>query len=540
MLLLKGKGVSAGIAIGQLAIYNQSLNSIPHYIVANPEEEIQRFQKAQQAALENFQQLYTTAIKEVSEENANIFEVHQMMLEDCDYVEAIESIIRLQKVNAEFAINITATKFAKIFTDMEDEYMKARASDIHDISNSLLACLDGKKTIQLSFNGPSVLAATDLTPSETMHLAKGKILGFITEHGSANSHSAILARALGIPAVIGVRKLLSKISANMTVVIDGFTGDIYLNPDEKTLANMTQKIETLKYHQTLLKELKGQPNITMSGKEIKLVANISGPQDLAAVLENDADGIGLFRSEFLYLENKKIPTEDEQFTAYKTVIETMAGKQVIIRTLDVGADKNIPCLKLLPEDNPAMGCRGIRVCLMQPEIFKIQLHAILRASAFGNTAIMLPFITSVDEIHAAKIILEEVKTSLRQDNIPFDENIKLGIMIETPAAALISDDLAKEVDFFSIGTNDLTQYTLAIDRQNQNLSSFFNPHHKAIFKLIAQTIESAHKNGILVGICGELGGDPDLIKIFLDLGVDELSVSPPAILPLRKKLRSLE
>ncbi|MEA5083168.1 Phosphoenolpyruvate-protein phosphotransferase [bioreactor metagenome] len=540
MLLLKGKGVSDGIAIGQLAIYNHCLNSIPHYIIADPEKEIQRFQKAQQAALENFQQLYAAALKEVSEENANIFAVHQMMLEDCDYVEEIERVIRLEKVNAEFAINITAKKFAKVFTDMEDEYMRARASDIHDISNNLLAFLAGKTKTKLSFNSPSVLAATDLTPSETMHLAKGKILGFITEHGSANSHSAILARALGIPAVIGVRKLLSKISANMTVVIDGFTGDIYLNPDEKTLANMTNKIETLKYHQTLLKELKGQPNITMSGKEIKLAANISGPQDLAAVLENDADGIGLFRSEFLYLENKKIPTEDEQFTAYKTVIETMAGKQVIIRTLDVGADKNIPYLKLFPENNPAMGCRGIRFCLMQPEIFKIQLHAILRASAFGNTAIMLPLITSIHEIHAAKIILEEVKVSLRQNNIPFDENIKVGIMIETPAAALISEDLAKEVDFFSIGTNDLTQYTLAIDRQNQNLSSFFNPQHKAIFKLIAQTIESAHKNGIWVGICGELGADTNLTKMFLELGADELSVSPPAILPLRKKIRSLE
>ncbi len=540
MLLLKGNGVSDGIAIGQLTIYNHCLNSIPHYIIVDPKKEIERFQKAQQAALENFQQLYAAALKKVSEENANIFAVHQMMLEDCDYVEEIERIIRLEKVNAEFAINITAKKFAKIFTDMEDEYMRARASDIHDISNSLLTCLVGKTMTQLSFNGPSVLAATDLTPSETMHLAKKKILGFITEYGSANSHSAILARALGIPAVIGVSELLAKVSHNMTVIIDGSTGDVYLNPNENILADMTNKMNTIHYHQTLLKELKGQPNITMSGKGIKLAANISGPQDLAAVLENDADSIGLFRSEFLYLESQKIPTEDEQFTAYKTVIETMAGKQVIIRTLDVGADKNIPYLKLFPENNPAMGCRGIRLCLMQPEIFKTQLHAILRASAFGNTAIMLPLITSIHEIHAAKIILEEVKASLRQNNIPFDENIKLGIMIETPAAALISDDLAKEVDFFSIGTNDLTQYTLAIDRQNQNLNSFFNPQHKAIFKLISQTIESAHKNGIWVGICGELGADTNLAKKFLELGADELSVSPPAILPLRKKIRSLE
>lgn len=540
MLLLKGKGVSDGIAIGQLAIYNHFLNAIPHYIISDPEKEIQRFQKAQQDALDNLQQLYTTAIKEVSGENANIFEVHQMMLEDCDYVETIESTIRLQKVNAEFAIDITAKKFAKIFTDMEDEYMRARANDINDISTSLLDCLAGKATICPSFTTPTVLAADDLTPSETMRLAKGKILGFITEQGSAHSHSSILARALGIPAIIGVSELMTKAASDMTVVIDGFTGDIYLNPDEKTLTMMTNKMETMQYQQTLLKELKGQSNVTMSGKEIKLVANISGPQDLAAVLENDADGIGLFRSEFLYLESKKIPTEDEQFRVYKNVIETMAGKQVIIRTLDIGADKNIPYLKLLPEDNPAMGCRGIRVCLMHPELFKIQLHAILRASAFGNTAIMLPLITSAHEIYTAKIILEEVKASLRQDNINFNENIKLGIMIETPAAALISDDLAKEVDFFSIGTNDLTQYTLAVDRQNQNLSSFFNPHHKAIFKLIAQTIESAHKNGIWVGICGELGADTNLTKTFLDLGVDELSVSPPAILPLRKKIRSLE
>jgi len=540
MLLLKGNGVSDGIAIGQLAIYTHCLNSIPHYLVAEPENEIQRFQTARQTAIEELQQLYTTAINEVSEENAAIFEVQQMMIEDLDYVEAIESIIRLQKANAEYAINITAEKFAKIFTDMEDEYMKSRASDVHDISNKLLACLHGKTTSQFPFNNHTILATDDLTPSETMQLAREKILGFVTDRGSTNSHTSILARALGIPAVTGVSDLLSKVSANMTVIIDGFEGNVYLDPDEKTLASITDKIEKKQYHKTLLKELKGQPNITMSGQKIKLLANIGSTQDLAAVLENDADGIGLFRSEFLYLESKTFPTEDEQFAAYKTVIENMAGKPVIIRTLDIGTDKNVPYFNLPREENPAMGYRGIRVCLLQPEIFKIQLHAILRASVFGNAAIMLPLITAAWETQAAKIILEEVKDSLRQKNIPFDENIKLGIMIETPAAALISDDLAKEVDFFSIGTNDLTQYTLAIDRQNQNLSSFFNPHHKAILNLIAQTVENAHKNGIWVGICGELGADTALTKTFLDLGVDELSVSPAAILPLREKIRSMK
>jgi phosphotransferase system enzyme I (PtsI) len=540
MLLLKGNGISDGIAIGQLAVCNHCLNQIPHYLIDEPENEVKRFQTARQKAIEELQNLYTNAINEVSEKNAAIFEVHQMMLEDLDYIDAIEDIIRLQKVNAEYAINITGENFAKIFTDMEDEYMKSRASDVHDISNKVLACLDGQKAAQFFFANPVILAAYDLTPSETMQLAREKVMGFVTYRGSPNSHTAILARALGIPAVAGISDLLSKVSDNMTVIVDGFTGNVYLDPDEKTLTMMTTKMEITKSHKKLLEKLKGQPTITMSGQKIKLLANIGSPKDLTAVLENDADGIGLFRSEFLYLESKTFPTEDEQFAAYKTVIKNMAGKPVIIRTLDIGTDKNVPYFNLPREDNPAMGCRGIRVCLMQPEIFKIQLHAILRASAFGNAAIMLPLINSVEEIHAAKIILEEVKASLRQDKIPFDENIKLGIMIETPAAALISDDLAKEVDFFSIGTNDLTQYTLAIDRQNQNLSSFFNPHHKAILNLIAQTVGNAHKNGIWVGICGELGADTDLMKIFLDLGVDELSVSPAAILPLREKIRSMK
>jgi len=540
MLLLKGDGASCGIVIGQLVVYNHCPNQIPHYSIEETENEIKRFQKARQNAISALQNIYINALTEVSEENAAIFEVQQMMLDDLDYINAIEDIIRLQKVNTEYAVNITAKKFAEIFTHMEEEYMICRARDVHDISNKLISCLDGKKTKQIYIDKPVILAADDLTPSEIIQLKSGKVIGLITAQGSANSHTAILAQALGIPAVTAVTNLLTNAIDNMTVIMDGSNGSIYLDPDEKTLTSMSEKIDCKHHREKQLEELKGKPNITQSGLKIKLGANISSTKDLIAVLENDADSIGLFRSEFLYLNNKKLPTEEEQFASYKIVAETMAGKPVVIRTLDIGADKNAPYLKFPPEYNPAMGYRGIRICLKQPEIFTVQLRAILRASAFGNISIMLPMITSVQEVQDVKIIFASVKTSLLQEKISFDKNIKLGIMIETPAAAIISDDLAKEVDFFSIGTNDLTQYTLAMDRQNPNLGSFFNPHHKAIIRLIAQTVENAHKNGIWVGICGELASDTSLTKTFLDLGIDELSVSPYSVLAVREKIRSLE
>jgi phosphoenolpyruvate-protein phosphotransferase (PTS system enzyme I) len=540
MLLLKGYGASCDIVIGQLVVYNHCPNQVPHYCIEEPENEIKRFQTARKNAISALQTIYINALTKVSEENAAIFEVQQMMLDDLDYINAIEDIIRLQKVNTEYAVNITAKKIADIFTHMEDEYMISRAKDVHDISNKLISCLDGKKNEQIYIDKPVILATDDLTPSEIMQLTRGKVIGIITAQGSTNSHTAILAHALGIPAVSAVTNLLTEAIDNTTVIMDCSTGNIYLDPDEKTLALMYEKINSNHHREKQLEKLKGKPNITQSGLEIKLGANIGSTQDLTAVLENDADSIGLFRSEFLYLNNKKLPTEEEQFFSYKMVAETMAGKPVIIRTLDIGADKNIPYLKLPPEYNPAMGYRGIRICLTQPEIFIVQLRAILRASAFGNISIMLPMITSVQEVQDVKIIFAGVKTSLLQEKISFDKNVKLGIMIETPAAAIISDDLAKEVDFFSIGTNDLTQYTLAMDRQNPNLGSFFNPHHKAIIKLIAQTVANAHKNGILVGICGELASDTSLTKTFLDLGVDELSVSPYSVLAVREKIRSLE
>ncbi|MDD4321049.1 MAG: phosphoenolpyruvate--protein phosphotransferase [Acidaminococcaceae bacterium] len=540
MIILKGQRIFDGIAIGSIAIYTPSSNNFKQQGSTNFENELLRFQTARQAAIEDLKKLYNKAFEAVGEKNAAIFGAQQMMLEDLDYIESIEALINKQNLSAESAVNITDDKFSALFESMGDKYLQARAQDVHDISSKLLFFLTGKNNLLADFSSPVVLVANELSPSEIMQLDKTKVLGFVTQFGSQNSHAAILARALGLPSVVAVDNLISNAANNMLAVIDGFTGNIYLAPDEKTLNVMTNKMHALQHEHLTLTKLKGKKTISKSGREIKIFANIGSTLDLPATLENDAEGIGLFRSEFLYLGEKSFPTEEQQFIAYKTVAETMSGKPVIIRTLDIGSDKSLPYFNLPQEINPALGYRAIRICLLQPEIFKIQLRAILRASALGNIAIMFPMINSVEELKASKAIVESVKTSLQQENIPFADNIKIGTMIETPAAAIISDDLAKEVDFFSIGTNDLTQYTLALDRQNKNLDTFFNPYHKAVLKLIELTVKNAHKNGISVGICGELSADTKLAQTFLELGVDELSVSPPCILALREKIRSLD
>jgi phosphotransferase system enzyme I (PtsI) len=541
MLVLEGKSVFAGIAIGPVILYKRMVHTVAGHVVTNPESEVARFRAARLTAQNQIKALYEKALTEVDEKTANIFDVHQMMLDDLDYIEAIESTIRTQKMNAEYAVNATADSFAKMFAAMDDAYMQARAADVKDISGKVLNILTGGNEGLVTLEKPSILAANDLVPSETVSLDKNKIMAFITEAGSTNSHTAILARTMGIPAIVGLgNKLVANLKNDLTVIVDGFEGKVYIDPDATTLSVMSAKLEKDKKHKALLADLKGKPNETKSGHQIKVYANIGQPKDLAAVLDNDAGGIGLFRSEFLYLGRDNFPSEEEQFTAYKTVLETMHGKEVVIRTLDIGADKQVGYFNLPHEDNPALGYRAIRICLTQPEIFKTQLRAILRASAFGKADIMFPMITSAKEIEDAKSIVSEVKEELKLNGIAFDENIKIGIMIETPAAAVISDELAKHVDFFSIGSNDLTQYTLAIDRQNTSLDRFFNAHHPALLRLIAHTAESAHANGIWVGICGELGADQALTEEFIKMGIDELSVSPASILPLRERIRNID
>jgi phosphotransferase system enzyme I (PtsI) len=541
MLVLEGKSVFAGIAIGPVILYKRMVHTVAGHVVANPESEVARFRAARLTAQNQIKALYEKALTEVDEKTANIFDVHQMMLDDLDYIEAIESTIRTQKMNAEYAVNATADSFAKMFAAMDDAYMQARAADVKDISGKVLNILTGGNEGLVTLEKPSILAANDLVPSETVSLDKNKIMAFITEAGSTNSHTAILARTMGIPAIVGLgNKLVANLKNDLTVIVDGFEGKVYIDPDATTLSVMSAKLEKDKKHKALLADLKGKPNETKSGHQIKVYANIGQPKDLTAVLDNDAGGIGLFRSEFLYLGRDNFPSEEEQFTAYKTVLETMHGKEVVIRTLDIGADKQVGYFNLPHEDNPALGYRAIRICLTQPEIFKTQLRAILRASAFGKADIMFPMITSAKEIEDAKSIVSEVKEELKLNGIAFDENIKIGIMIETPAAAVISDELAKHVDFFSIGSNDLTQYTLAIDRQNTSLDRFFNAHHPALLRLIAHTAESAHANGIWVGICGELGADQALTEEFIKMGIDELSVSPASILPLRERIRNID
>lgn len=540
MLTLKGKSVFAGITIGPLALFHRNTISTASHTVENPEVEVIRFQKARDESIEQLKGLYDKAVQNVGEEQAAVFEVHQMMLEDDDYVDSVEEKIRNGKINAEAAVDQTAQELADMFRHMEDAYMQARAADVLDISRRVEQQLCGGAGIDFSKYDHVIIAADDLAPSETLQLDTDRILGFVTSSGSTNSHTAILARTLGIAAVVNTGNQLHNDVDGLMAIIDGLTGMVYIDPDEDTLSQMRIKQQEEKACKARLEQVRHVPTVTRDGRVIKLFANIGNPGNLPQVLANDAEGIGLFRSEFLYLENSDYPTEEQQFEAYKKTLEVLEGKTAVIRTLDIGADKQVDYFDLAPEVNPAMGMRAIRICLTRPDLFKTQLRALCRASAFGKLAIMFPMIISVAEVRKAKKILEEVQIELDEKAIAYDKDMEVGIMVETPAAAVMSDELAKEVDFFSIGSNDLTQYTLAIDRQQTALDAFFDSHHPAVLRLIQQTIENGHKAGIWVGICGELGADLTLTETFLRMGVDELSVSPPAVLPLREKIRSLD
>lgn len=533
MEVYQGKSVFGGIAIGRISVHKKDEQQVKRVRIEDPEQEILRYRQAKQTAMEQLQGLYQKALKEVGEANAAIFEIHQMMLEDDDYNESVENIIRMQQVNAEYAVASTGDNFAQMFSAMDDDYMRARSADVKDISERVLSVLGGRATGIAASGEPVIIVADDLAPSETVQLNKDLVLSFVTVHGSVNSHTAILARTMSIPALIGTAIPLTDDIDGKVGIVDGKNGCIYVDPDEDTLGRMQQLKLEEQEKKELLQTLKGRENITIDGKKIMLYANIGNSKDLAAVLQNDAGGIGLFRSEFIYLERDTFPTEEEQFQIYRTVAETMAGKPVIIRTLDIGADKKCDYFEMEPEENPAMGCRAIRICLTRPEIFKTQLRALFRASAFGNISIMYPMIISVDELRKIKAIVAEIRQELTEQGVTFGEP-KQGIMIETPAAVMMSEELAKEVDFFSIGTNDLTQYTLAIDRQNPKLDAFYDPHHPAVLRMIQMVVENAHKAGIWAGICGELGADTTLTRRFLAMGVDELSMSPGSILPVRK------
>ena len=540
MITISGKSVFGGVSIGKLLFYKRNEKVIKRTHVDNVDEEMVRFQNAKDTAVEQLKGLYEKALDDVGEANAMIFEIHQMMLEDLDYLESIENIIRTQEVNAEFAVATTADNFSQMFASMDDAYMQGRAADVMDVSERVLDILCGTSDGMKEMTEPCIIAADDLAPSETVQLDKSKVLGFATMYGSSNSHTAILARTMNIPAVIGLGERLSQEYDGKDAVIDGFTGTLYIDPDEKTLAAMQEKRAKDLEQKALLEQLKGKENVTKSGQKINIYANIGNVSDVGAVLKNDAGGIGLFRSEFLYLENTDFPTEEQQFAVYKQVAENMAGKKVIIRTLDIGADKQVDYFGLDKEENPALGYRAIRICLTRPEIFKTQLRALYRAALYGNISIMFPMIISVDEIHRIKAIIAEVKEELKNEGIPYKENVELGVMIETPASVMISRELAKEVDFFSVGTNDLTQYTLAIDRQNSKLDEFYDPHHPAILSMIRMAAENAHAEGAWIGICGELGADLELTEELLKMGLDELSVSPSMVLPLRKRIRECE
>ena len=532
-----GKKVFSGIAIGKVKLLLKAENQVVRKRIEDPAAEIARYEAAKQTAIEQLHKLYKKALKEVGEVNAQIFDVHAMMLEDGDYNDSVHNLIESQSVNAEYAVGVTGDNFAEVFANMDDEYFKARSIDMKDISERVINVLCGNDMGSDLGDEPVIIVAKDLAPSETVQMDKSKLLAFVTQLGSTNSHTAILARTMGIPALIGVE--IKEEWNGKQAIVDGYTGTLIIEPDEAALAEYKKKAEEDAKQKELLLTLKGKENVTKSGQKINLYANIGNVSDLAAVLKNDAGGIGLFRSEFLYLEKDTFPTEEEQFTAYKQVAETMAGKKVIIRTLDIGADKQVDYFNLDKEDNPAMGYRAIRICLTQPEIFKTQLRALFRASNYGNIAIMYPMIISVDEVRKIKAISEEVKEELTKEGIPFG-NVEQGIMIETPAAAVMSDELAKEVDFFSIGTNDLTQYTLALDRQNAKLDDFYNPHHEAILRMIQMVVDNAHKCGKWAGICGELGADATLTEQFVRMGVDELSVAPSMILKLRKIVREMK
>ncbi len=537
MKVLKGKSVFGGIAIGRIQIYDKGESQVKRCSVDDTAAEIERFQKAREMAKEQLRGLYEKALREVGEANAMIFDVHQMMLDDLDYVEAVTNIIETQGVNAEFAVAATGDNFSQMFAAMDDAYMKERAADVKDVSNRVITVLQGRGDGEIMSDEPVILLAQDLAPSETVQLDKSKVLSFVTRLGSTNSHTAILARTMNIPALIGVE--FDADCDGCMAVVDGFEGSVYIEPEPDVLEDYRKRKAVEEEKKKLLQELKGRKNITKDGREIKLYANIGGVSDVASVLANDAGGIGLFRSEFLYLESDTYPTEEQQFQAYRTVAETMAGKKVIIRTLDIGADKQVDYFGLDKEENPAMGYRAIRICLTRPEIFKTQLRAIYRASHYGTISIMFPMIISAEEVRRAKAITEEVKAELEEQSIPYGK-VELGIMIETPAAAVLSDELAKEVDFFSIGTNDLTQYTLAIDRQNPKLDDFYDAHHPAILRLIEQVVENGHREGCWVGICGELGADTELTETFLRMGVDELSVTPSMILRVRDRIRKTD
>ena len=534
MQVYSGKSVFRGIAIGKISVYRKNEQQVKRVRTEDTKGELARYEAAKAAAIEQLQELYQKALKEVGEANAAIFEIHQMMLDDGDYNESVENIIETQKVNAEYAVAVTGDNFAQMFRAMDDDYMRERAADVKDISERVLSILNGGQKGKVVTDEPVIIVADDLAPSETVQLEKDMVLSFVTVHGSVNSHTAILARTMAIPALIGTEELpLDDTVDGKLAVVDGLNGKIYVEPDAQTLEEMKKRRQAELEKKELLQLLKGKDNVTLDGKKIMLYANIGNIKDLATVIQNDAGGIGLFRSEFIYLEKDRYPTEEEQFSIYKTAVETMAGKRVIIRTLDIGADKQCEYFKMDKEENPALGYRAIRICLTRPEIFKTQLRALFRASAYGNLAIMYPMITSLWEVRRIKEIVEEVKAELTAEQLEFG-NPQQGIMIETPAAVMMSGELAKEVDFFSIGTNDLTQYTLAIDRPNPKLDKFYDAHHPAVLSMIRMTVENAHKAGIWAGICGELGADTSLTKEFLAMGVDELSVSPGSILPIRK------
>lgn len=539
MMQFSGKSVYKGIVLGKTAVLGNQDTPVKHRKIDDVKAEVERVRLAGIKAKEQLQILYDKALKEVGETNAAIFEVHQMMLEDEDFLDSIHNMIQTEMVNAEYAIAMTGDNFSEMFAAMDDDYIKARAADIKDISNRLIRILEGRKETGPYFEEPVIIIADDLSPSETVQMDKEKILAFVTVHGSANSHTAILARMMNIPALIGVPMDLDRIRTGMTAVVDGFAGTVTFEPDEALCEEAKRQMEEEREKLRLLEELKGKENITLGGRKINLYANIGSVSDIGYVLENDAGGIGLFRSEFLYLGREKLPTEEEQFQAYKQAAQMMAGKKVIIRTLDIGADKQADYLNLEKEDNPAMGYRAIRICLKQPDIFKTQLRALLRAAMFGNISIMYPMITATEEVEQIFKIIKGVQDELDTAKVPY-RYPEQGIMIETPAAVMISDELAEMVDFFSIGTNDLTQYTLAVDRQNEKLDGFYNPHHKAILRMIKMVVDNAHKHGKWAGICGELGADPELTEEFVRMGLDELSVAPSMILKIRKIIRELE
>lgn len=539
MVKFYGKPVYKGIAVGPVVVLKNEDQKVKRRKVDNPGEEVARVEQGVKMAQEQLQALYEKAVVEVGETSAAIFEVHQMMLEDEDYLDAIYNMIRAEQVNAEYAVAVTGDNFSEMFAGMDDDYMKARAADVKDISNRLVQCVSGNQEAGLNFKEPSIIVADDLSPSETVQMDKKKILAFVTVHGSANSHTSILARMMNIPALIGVPLDLDKIQSGMKAVVDGVQGEVIFEPNEFVCEEAEHKIKKEQEKLQLLQELRGKENVTQSGKKINVYANIGGIGDVGYALENDAGGVGLFRSEFLYLGRDDFPTEEEQFQAYRQVLQTMGEKKVIIRTLDIGADKQVDYFNLGKEDNPAMGYRAIRICLKQPDIFKTQLRALFRATVYGNLSIMYPMITSVEEVEKIYAIVEEVKEELAKEQITFKDP-EQGIMIETPAAVMISDKLAQMVDFFSVGTNDLTQYTLAIDRQNEKLDDFYNPHHEAILAMIQMITDNAHKYGKWAGICGELGADLELTEEFVKMGIDELSVSPSMVLPLRKRIREIK